>query len=98
MQIPVLVETLGDNRFRAEAPPPFSVVAEGKSSAEAVQNLRQQMATEFTNGKQVVMVDVPMPEENPWIKYAGYLKDDPLFDQWKAAMEEFRRECDAEEG
>jgi hypothetical protein len=32
--------------------------------------------------------------ENPWVKYAGMLRDHPNFDEWRAAVEEYRREKD----
>jgi hypothetical protein len=37
-------------------------------------------------------------ENNTWLRMAGWLKDDPLFDEWKAAVEEYRRQCDVRDG
>ncbi|MCI0358065.1 MAG: hypothetical protein L0211_06260 [Planctomycetaceae bacterium] len=37
-------------------------------------------------------------EANPWLAMAGSLKDSPLFDEWKAAVEEYRRQCDVRDG
>jgi hypothetical protein len=30
----------------------------------------------------------------PWKQDAGYLRDDPLYEPWRAAMEEYRRRLD----
>jgi Lon protease-like protein len=97
MQIPVLVESLGAERFRAEAPPPFSLTAEGRSSEEAVQKLREKMTETLANGKQFVTVEVPAKPDHPWMKYVGHLKDDPLFDQWQAAIQQYRQQRDLED-
>jgi hypothetical protein len=44
-----------------------------------------------------VMADQPKTEsENPWVKYAGLWKDipDEEFEAWRAAVQEYRQECD----
>jgi predicted RNase H-like HicB family nuclease len=98
MQIPVLVEFLAENQYRAEAPAPFSVSAEGSSSEEAVRNLRARIEEEFSNGRTIVFVDVSMSTEPKWMKYAGHLKDDPLFEKWQAEIHEYRRQRDIDDG
>lgn len=98
MQIPIVVEALGQNQFRAEAPAPFSVAAEGNSSAEAVQNLRARIEKEFSNGRQVVMLEVAISQEPAWAKFVGHLKDEPLFDEWQSAIEEYRQQRDVDDG
>ena len=30
----------------------------------------------------------------PWMQDAGYLHDDPLYEPWRDAMEEYRRQLD----
>jgi hypothetical protein len=97
MQIPIVVETLGQNQFRAEAPAPFSVAAEGKSSAEAVQNLRARIEKEFSNGKQIVILDLALGGENPWIQYAGHLKDETFLSDFQAGLAEYRRQRDPDD-
>jgi hypothetical protein len=97
MQIPILVEALGQDQYRAQAPAPFSVAAEGKSSAEAVQKLRAKIESEFSNGKQIVMLDLPIETENPWIQYAGHLKDETFLDDFQAGLAEYRRQRDPDD-
>ena len=98
MQIPVVVESIGSGRFRAQSVPPFTAVAEGTTSEEAILNVRAEISKQIEAGKRVVMVEIPATEENPWLAIAGSLKDNPLFDEWQAAIEEYRRQCDIEAG
>jgi hypothetical protein len=98
MQIPVAVEPTAQGQFRAQSMPPFSAVAEGRTSDEAIERLRDQLTKELDAGKRIVMVDIPAREENPWLAMAGWLKDDPLFDEWQAAIRENRKQRDIEDG
>jgi hypothetical protein len=36
-------------------------------------------------------------KSNPWLAMAGMFKDDPLFDEWQAAIAEYRREQEKED-
>jgi hypothetical protein len=98
MQIPVVVESVGSGHFRAYVSSPFQAIGEGKTQDEAVSKVHEQLQNEIKAGKQIVMVDVPAKEENPWMAIAGSLKDNPLLEEWKEAMEEFRHQCDIEAG
>jgi predicted RNase H-like HicB family nuclease len=91
MNIPVLVEQLPDQRYRAKCGEPFVVSAEGMTDAEAVGNLKSLLHAKFSNGKRLASVDLPTPEENPWVAGAGCLRDDPLFDEFVETMKENRR-------
>ena len=51
MQIPVLVEPVGNNGFRAKAGEPLPLSAEGATPDEAVRNLRAAMDRQLTSGK-----------------------------------------------
>lgn len=91
MQIPILIESLDSDHFRASAPAPFSLNADGKTSEEAMVNLRARIESELASGKQVAVLEVPLPTDNPWVRFAGHLKDEPLFDEWQEAIAEYRR-------
>lgn len=97
MQIPVAVEPTAMGGFRAESVPPFSAVAEGSTREEAVSKIEVELNKQVEQGK-VAVVEVRGKANNPWSRIAGSLKDNPLLDEWKAAMEEFRRRCDLEAG
>ena len=45
---------------------------------------------DFTNSQQEV------EQSDPWVKFAGIFKDDPLFDEFVEDMAAYRRELDAE--
>jgi hypothetical protein len=98
MQIPVAIEPTGAGQFRAQSLPPFTSVAEGQTSEEAISKVRAELNKEVEAGKRVVMVEISTQEDNPWLKMAGWLKDDPLFDEWRAEVEAYRHKCDVEAG
>ena len=98
MQIPIAIEPIGDGQFRAHSFPPFTAVAEGRTSDEAVSKVRTELSKEVESGKRYVMIEMGTKEENPWLAMAGSLKDNPLFDEWQSAIQEFRRQRDVEDG
>lgn len=96
MQIPVLVEPVPNEGFRATAGPPLPLSAEGATPDEAVRNLRAVMDQQLKNGKQLTSVEFPAAP-NPWLAMAGTLDlNDPLVQEWQAAMAEYRLEVEAD--
>jgi hypothetical protein len=93
MQIPVLVEPLPHNGFRAVSGEPLHLETEGPTREEAIGKLRELIARRMANGAQVVPVSVET--SHPLAEFAGMLKDDPLIDDWKQAMAEYRHERDS---
>jgi len=91
MQIPVVIEPLGDNLFRAQGPEPFGFAAEGATSQEALRNLRTQIEQGTAAGKQVVMMEVPLGTIGPKAEIIGIFKDNPLFDEWQKIIEQRRQ-------
>lgn len=98
MQIPVAIEPIGDGQFRAQSFPPFPAVADGSTRDEAVSKVQAEVNKQVEHGREIVMVEVRAAVENPWLKMAGRLQDDPLFDEWRAEVEAYRRQCDLEAG
>jgi hypothetical protein len=98
MQIPVAIEPTGLGGFRAQSVPPFTAVAEGNTREEAVSKVRDELNRQLAEGKDVVMVEVDVKKENPWLRIAGSLKGNPLYDEWQAAIKENRRQQDIEDG
>src|SRR5205814_1150705 len=93
MQIPVLVEPVANNGFRAKAGEPLPLTAEGATADEAVRNLRAAMDRQLKNGKQLLAVDVAA--ENPWLAMAGvHDPKDPLIQDWKQEMAAYRQEVE----
>ena len=95
MHIPVLIEPVAGNGFRARGMEPFALSGEGPTREEALAKLRDQLDARLKSGAEIMGLEVPAPP-NPWVEFAGMFKDDPLFDDWQKAIEEYRREVDAD--
>jgi hypothetical protein len=93
MQIPVVVEPIAKNGFRARAGEPLPVSADGATPEEAVRNLRAAMVSQLKNGKQLRLVEIDA--ENPWLALAGmHDPNDPLVQEWKQEMAAYRQEIE----
>lgn len=93
MQIPVLVEPVANNGFRAKAGEPLPLSAEGATPDEAVCNLRAAMDRQLKDGKQLMVVDIGA--DNPWLAMAGmHDPNDPVVQEWKKEMAAYRQEVD----
>jgi hypothetical protein len=97
MQIPVLVEPVGNNAFRARSGEPVPMTAEGATRDEALQKLRQLVESRLSAGAELTSLEVG-PTEHPLLKFAGIFADDPLHEEWLQAMAENRRLDDEAEG
>ncbi len=89
MSISILVEP-GTNGFRAAAGSPLDLSAEGDSAAA----LRGKIANRLSGGAMLIEQSVrnfvsPVP--------VVPLSENPLFDDWLVAIEEYRNARDAEE-
>jgi hypothetical protein len=91
MEIQVLIDPIANNRYRACGGPPFPFIAEGDTPQDAVQNLRQLIQDRLKSGSELIQVNVPVEEDNPWLKMAGmWDKNDPLVQEWKEIIRENR--------
>ena len=91
MQIPVLIEPVAGNGFRARTGEPLACTAEGPTRAEAIGKLRALVQARVAAG---ALVALDIAEESPWARFAGMFKDNPLFDRWLDVMAESRRAID----
>jgi hypothetical protein len=96
MQIPVLLEPIPGNRYRARSGEPLVLSAEGRTRAEALHNLELLVSQRLAASQaEIAHIDVSAVSENPWRLYAGSLpKDDPMVQEWIQIMEENRRKAD----
>src|SRR5438034_1216656 len=90
MQIPVLVEVVDGNGYRARSGEPFPLCAEGKTHEEAVRKLRKLIEDRLAAGARLVTLEIPTMAPNPWVEFAGMFKDNPEFDEWQKAIAENR--------
>ena len=93
MQIPVLIEPVAGNCYKARAGEPFGLTAEGATPDEALRLLRQEVAQKVAAGAALTSLEVPSAE-HPWLRWAGTLKDDPLVEEWRQAVAEYRAAID----
>ena len=65
MDIRVLIEPLATGRFRAQTGPPWGLVAEGCTTAEATQGLAALIRDRLANGAQLRVLTVPQKPPQP---------------------------------
>ena len=93
MQIPVLVEEVKGNGFRARGTEPFAVSARGATRAEALAKLRTKIQSRLKKGTELMALEIG-PPPHPWMEFAGMFKDDPWIDDWVKSMADYRREIE----
>ena len=95
MAIQVLIERVGKNGYRASSGEPLALSVEAPTREAALAKLKKKLDKRLEKGAELVSVEVgASPKENPWVKYAGMFKDDPLFEDWQRSIAEYRREVD----
>jgi predicted RNase H-like HicB family nuclease len=95
MEIPVIVEPVAGNGYRATGAAPLGLSAEGATREEALRKLTEAIRGRLRGGAELVMLHLP-DVDNPRLKIEGVYKDDPTFDEWQQAIAEYRRQRDAE--
>src|SRR5689334_10961148 len=96
MQVPVLVEALADRPgYVARLGEPFNLSAEADSPEDALRQLSQAVQQRLQAGARILPLALPM--KFPKVSHAGWLPDDDLTREWREAVEQYRRECDAED-
>ena len=93
MQIPVLVERVKGNGYRARGKQPFAVSARGATREEALAKLHAKIQTRLKNGTEIVGLEVDA-QLDPWLEFAGMFKGDPWIADWKKSVEEYRKKID----
>ncbi len=93
MQIPVLIEPVNNNGYRATIGPPVAMAAEGATRDEALGRLQQALQDRLGAGAEISALEVAV-QVHPLAAYAGMFKDNPLFDAWQQAIADYRRQAD----
>jgi hypothetical protein len=89
-----LIEPIAGNGYRACGLGLETAVAEGKTDAEALENLRRNIEDRIKAGARIAFLDVPA-QAHPLARAAGIFRpDDPLVQQWKEIIAENRRRDD----
>jgi hypothetical protein len=91
----VLVEKLGEKKYRASTSQPIPLQTRGRTRDEAVKRLCALARKRLAAGQwQQVPLPGP-PQSNPWIAFAGIWKDHPDFDDFLQNIADHRRTVDA---
>lgn len=95
MEIPVLIEPVQENGYRAIGAGGLSLglAAEGETRQEAIDKLGRLVQMRLRQGAEIIPLQLPS-EPHPWSQDFGWLQDDPLLPAWRQAMEEYRRQLD----
>jgi hypothetical protein len=80
---------------RASPATPLSIPSPrpGAYLLEAIDRLAEQIQTRLDAGAKLAELSVATGSA-PWKQDAGYLRDGPLYQPWREAMEEYRRQLD----
>ena len=92
-RVPILIEPLAEQRYRATGGGPFVDSVEAESPAAAMAKLEVSIKTRLAQGGRIALLDLPV-DENPWLEGAGMWRDDPFFEEWQQAVQDCRREAD----
>jgi hypothetical protein len=95
VEIPVLIEPVAGNGYRASGAAPFAISVEGATRGEALEKLRRVIQARVAAGVECVSLQVPI-NDNPWLRLEGVYKDDPRFAEWQQAIAEYRQQVDAD--
>jgi predicted RNase H-like HicB family nuclease len=93
MKIPVLVERVKGNGYRARGTEPFAVSAKGSTREEALTKLRTKIEARLKKGTELVGLEVGS-RPHPWMQFAGMFKDDPQIEDWVKSMAEYRQQVE----
>ena len=93
MQIPVLVERIAGNGYRARGAGPVAVTVKAATREKALAKLRERIQARLSKGAELVSLEVG-PESHPWVEFAGMFKDDPQIEEWVQSMAEYRQQVE----
>ena len=93
MEIPVLIEPLPGVGFVARTGSPFEWSAEGATPEEAVRKLQGLASDRRAAGVHTSTISLN-GAVHPLAEFAGSMKDSPLWDEWRKAIEEYREEVE----
>ena len=95
MDVSVVIEPVAGNGYRAIGAGGMSIglTAEGASAAEAIDRLTELVQSRIDAGARLAELRVGTGDA-PWKQDAGYLRDSPLYQPWRQAIDEYRRQLD----
>ena len=96
MEIPVILEALPADGYRATALSPTRLSAEAASRDEALQQVSRLVQEQLAHAE-LVHLQVPLPgESHPWHHLAGTWKDLPDLAEFEGSLQAYRQQVDAD--
>jgi len=92
----VIIEQEKEGKYKATVWGLADCQATGNTKEAALTKINQLLTARLQNAELVVQEMALPKSENPWIKFAGMYKDNPLFNEMLSEMEAYRREVDEE--
>ena len=86
--------TKKEDRFLACVRQWPAIVAEGDTEEEALQKVRADLTALLVRGKIVQLEVDATPEQHRWQPFAGMFVDDPDWEAFQAAIQQYRDEID----
>lgn len=97
MNIPVLIESLPGNGFRATGGEPFALVGEGATPEAALAQLKDNVTAKLRDGARIASLEVDV-NSHAWLPYFGmYETTDPLVQEWVNVVRLERDRAEASE-
>lgn len=93
MQIPVLIERVSGNGYRARSAEPLGLLGEGATREQAIAKLREQCEAKLQQGAELIAMELG-PQVHPLAEFAGMFKDDPDFEDVLQIMADNRKKMD----
>ena len=94
MEIPVFLEPLPGGGFEARSADALGFTAQGDTPDAALRQLREMIATRAASGTILTSIEIPTRKEAHSYLGGGMYKNDPLYDEWRQAVEEYRQQVE----
>ena len=98
MELPVLIEPIADNGFRAWFSETLGLVAEGPTRAQALAKLKQMLDQRVQSGLEITAIPIANSQVTAPAHGGIWNEHDPDVQEWLRTMEENRRLDDIREG
>lgn len=94
MEIHVLLEPSPAGGFRARSGDPLNLTAEGVTPDAALHHFRDLIVDRITVCSRLTTLQIPTSTETEHHLGEGMYRDDPLYEDWRAEVENYRRQIE----
>ena len=93
VKIPVLIETISNQRYRATGGEPFGGCVEGETPEAALREMKRRIEDRIAGGARIAAVALPDTHDLPAVG-PGMFRESLLYDAWQQAMADYRQSVD----